>query len=87
MIPGVPWFLGAALCLWARGILRWQGLPHACFDLSPLPFSLQCSVPPNPALGGSLAAEVTEQESFYHRDCMTPRNLRRVFKRVYLNLD
>ena len=59
-----------------------------CLDLCPLLFFFfQCSVLPNRTPGSSLAAEVTEQEPFHRRDCMTPRNLRRVFKRVELNLD
>ena len=64
-----------------RAILGWEVRPHTCSD-EPSLFSFQCSVPPNLALGSSLAAEVTEQASSHRRDCMTPRSLRRVFKRV-----
>ena len=64
-----------------RATLGREVRPHTCSDMPSL-FSFQCSVPPNLALGSSLAAEVTEQESSHRRDCMTPRSLRRVFKRV-----
>lgn len=70
----VAWFQGVIFC-------SGPGATTSVLDLSPL-FSFQCSVLPNLAFGAAWLQEVTKQESFHHGDCMTPRNLRRVFKRV-----